>query len=651
MQIDRIILYNADGDQRELRLKQGAVNIITGTSKTGKSAVIEIIDYCLGSDECAVPEGVIRKTVAWYALLLQFPDTQVFVARAAPARGEKTNTRVHLAVGTSLEIPALDALTPTTNHEGLIEFLSAKLGIAANQSEPPEKSSRVPLEATLRHALFVNFQRQDEIALRRLLFHRQGEEYIPQAIKDTLPYFLGAVSDDRLERRWQLRTVRARVRELERALADVELENQARSERVRNLLAEAEDAGLIDRKRAKMSYEQAVEALRKTQDWNPTAAAQSRVAGQALERLHADRRQLTLEYRKVREELDLAQTYAQEQDGYTREVYEQRSRLASIRLFEKEEVDHQSCPFCQNTLKVPLPAAAQLNASLRSVSTQLDGVERDRPRLSSLIEQRESRLDELTTLLGENQQQIEHLLEQNKKLSEQMSTDQRRAHTVGRISAFLDSVRTIDRKPDLVRQLEFARAELKQLEDDLSLHDVRERLDSILNLVGTQMSEWASKLTLEYSKFPLRIDLGRLNVVADTPDGPVPMDRMGGGENWVGYHLLAHLALHRWFVQHKRPVPRFLVLDQPTQVYYPPEIDTDAELQTLLDEDRLAVARMFDLLFDVTELLAPELQVIVLDHADIRDPRFQHAIVERWRNGPKLIPKTWIDSEEQATSA
>ena len=651
MQIDRIILFNAGGDQRELRLKQGAVNIITGTSKTGKSAVIEIIDYCLGSDECAVPEGVIRKTVAWYALLLQFPDTQVFVARAAPARGEKTNTRVHLAVGTSLEIPALDALTPTTNHEGLIEFLSAKLGIAANQSEPPEKSARVPLEATLRHALFVNFQRQDEIALRRLLFHRQGEEYIPQAIKDTLPYFLGAVSDDRLERRWQLRTVRARVRDLERALADVELENQARSERVRNLLAEAEDAGLIDRKRAKMSYEQAVEALRKTQDWSPTAAAQSRVAGQALERLHADRRQLTLEYRKVREELDLAQTYAQEQDGYTREVYEQRSRLASIRLFENEEVDHQSCPFCQNTLKVPLPAAAQLNASLRSVSTQLDGVERDRPRLSSLIEQRESRLDELTTLLGENQQQIEHLLEQNKKLSEQMSTDQRRAHTVGRISAFLDSVRSVDRKPDLVRQLEFARAELKQLEDDLSLHDVRERLDSILNLVGTQMSEWASKLTLEYSKFPLRIDLGRLNVVADTPDGPVPMDRMGGGENWVGYHLLAHLALHRWFVQHKRPVPRFLVLDQPTQVYYPPEIDTDAELQTLLDEDRLAVARMFDLLFDVTELLAPELQVIVLDHADIRDPRFQHAIVERWRNGPKLIPKTWIDTEEEATSA
>lgn len=103
-------------------------------------------------------------------------------------------------------------------------------------------------------------------------------------------------------------------------------------------------------------------------------------------------------------------------------------------------------------------------------------------------------------------------------------------------------------------------------------------------------------------------------------------------------------------MQHKRPVPRFLVLDQPTQVHYPPEIDTDAELQTLVAEDREAVARMFDLLFDVAEFLAPELQIIVLDHADIRDPRFRKAVVERWRNGPKLIPQSWIDAADTTAS-
>ena len=43
------------------------------------------------------------------------------------------------------------------------------------------------------------------------------------------------------------------------------------------------------------------------------------------------------------------------------------------------------------------------------------------------------------------------------------------------------------------------------------------------------------------------------------------MARMGSGENWVGYHLIAHLALHQWFVQRQRPVPSFLFLDQPVK--------------------------------------------------------------------------------------
>jgi hypothetical protein len=46
--------------------------------------------------------------------------------------------------------------------------------------------------------------------------------------------------------------------------------------------------------------------------------------------------------------------------------------------------------------------------------------------------------------------------------------------------------------------------------------------------------------------------------------------RIGSGENWVGYHPAAHLALHKFFTRHDRPVPRVLMLDQPTQVFTPP---------------------------------------------------------------------------------
>ena len=69
MQLRSIILYNRAGAIRELSFKRGAVNIITGRSLTGKSAIVEIIDYCLGRSTFLIPEGVIRDTVAWYAVV------------------------------------------------------------------------------------------------------------------------------------------------------------------------------------------------------------------------------------------------------------------------------------------------------------------------------------------------------------------------------------------------------------------------------------------------------------------------------------------------------------------------------------------------------------------------------------------------------
>ena len=55
--INSIILWprNTEHSPRCLSFDSEAVNIITGASRTGKSALIPIIDYCLGSDKCTIP--------------------------------------------------------------------------------------------------------------------------------------------------------------------------------------------------------------------------------------------------------------------------------------------------------------------------------------------------------------------------------------------------------------------------------------------------------------------------------------------------------------------------------------------------------------------------------------------------------------------
>jgi len=163
-----------------------------------------------------------------------------------------------------------------------------------------------------------------------------------------------------------------------------------------------------------------------------------------------------------------------------------------------------------------------------------------------------------------------------------------------------------------------------------------------LNIIGRYMTTYSEALDLEHRGSHLRLDIRNLTVVADTLDGPVPLFRMGSGENWVGYHVIAHLGLHKWFRQKGRPVPGFLIFDQPSQAHYPPDQDAEGSIDGLGDEDKTAVLDLFKLISEAAAELAPDLQIIVTDHADLKPHWFQDAVTERWRKGQALIPSAWI---------
>jgi Protein of unknown function (DUF3732) len=101
------------------------------------------------------------------------------------------------------------------------------------------------------------------------------------------------------------------------------------------------------------------------------------------------------------------------------------------------------------------------------------------------------------------------------------------------------------------------------------------------------------------------------------------MPRTGGGENHLAYHLAAVLALHRFAVGAQQPLPRFLLIDQPTQVYFPSETvyaDAGGSIEkTEKDADLEAVRRLFEVLRRFGELDAPGFQIIVTEHANLRD--------------------------------
>lgn len=644
MQILDIVVFSHDGRRRILSLKSGKVNIITGASKTGKSALVDIVDYCYCSGECRVPEGPIRRSVSWFGLRLQLENGQAFIARRCPVARAASSEDCFVEIGSDVPIPEQNELRQTTNTKGLIALLTSWSGIRDNIHEPMTGQTRLALTASVRHALALCFQPQDEIIRRHQLFHGVEDTFFGQAMKDTLPYFLGAVDDEYVRKREELRRLREQLRAFDRQLSELKSLRGDGVSKASTLLAQARDAGLSTI--IADSWEETVVGLQKVATTLIAATDNSLPGGQEYSRLLTERERLLEIQRRLVEEISSARAFEQDEKGYSKEAVEQKARLSSIGIFDGMEPGH-ACPLCAQDLPIlkSVPSAVQIQSVLANVSSKLESVSRASSQVEKAISEIETKLLRVKSDLAINRTEMEAVQKSSRKLQDFKDEGAKKALILGRVSLYLESLPDLPDTQLLEAQAIQLRDQCALLEAELSDDGIKDRIDSITSILGTRMTDWARNLELEHSKFPLRLNIKKLTIVADTADGPVPMDRMGSGENWVGYHLIGHLALHEWFTQRGRPVPRFLFLDQPSQVYFPPEKDVDGSMTMVGEDDRLAVSRMFRFVFDVVEKLVPGFQVIITEHADINEPWYQEAVVERWRHGLKLVPDDWPRAE------
>jgi hypothetical protein len=298
-----------------------------------------------------------------------------------------------------------------------------------------------------------------------------------------------------------------------------------------------------------------------------------------------------------------------------------------------------------------VPAANALRANLENLNRQITAATRQRPRLETFLAQKENEVGDLRRRLRENKAAIDALVLQDEALRQERNRYIEQARVTGRISLFLESVRVTAEDSKLHADIEDLRKRVAALEEGLFGEVAEDRLASILQLIGRDMSGWARELDLEHSEWPVGFDLKNLTVLAHRASGPIRLSQMGGGKNWMGYHVVLMLALHKLFREAMRPVPGLLMLDQPTQVYFPSERAEDRSVGDLLDEDQLAVHRLFQLFYNFTKQLAPNMQVIVTDHADLEEFWFQESVVERWRGENKLVPPSWYAGEGKSVVA
>lgn len=645
MKIQSIVIYSHDGQKRILQFNVDGLNIITGRSSTGKSALAEIIEYCMGRSTFNVPEGVIRDKVSWFGVIYQFEHDQVLVAKPTPKAGNTSCSVAMLRRGNNLTPPEFKELIVNSDDDAVVTTLSNLLGIPENRTTVTLEQSRQSFAANIKHTFYYLFQKQGIVANKDQLLYRQNEPHQPQAILDTLPILLGVTSDDRYELEARRRSARRDLKLNSKLLDEARDFIDTSYKKGISLLSEAKAVGIIGQIGSEQNTDDIVKILRDASKWKPGAIPEEDTG--RISKIESLLSELRENRQVIERNLDAARKFSEKADGYRSEAGEQMDRLSSIKSFPRDpKTGEWQWPFCEQNLRMSSPIAEALLNELQSLEKGMRMVVGDRPKLEAYMLEQEEAIRLLAEGIRTSELELSAAIAANEEIAEMGSRSNAAAKVAGRISLFIEGVRPNEDLKALESEHRRLKLKVENLEREIDADDTTERLKSIMNSISSRMTKYIQEMEAEFNQFPFRFDLSHLTIVVDRPERPVPMFRTGGAENHLAYHIAAMLALHHFAAANKRPIPHFLLIDQPTQVYFPSEKiykEADGSIKkTEADADLVAVRRLFKLLYRFTEKDTPGFQIIVTEHANLNEPWFQDALVEEpWAKPPALVPEDW----------
>lgn len=651
-QIIKLVLWpRAGGAPRIVNFEAGMVNVISGASKTGKSAVIPIIDYCLASGKCSIPVGKIRTTCSWFGIVIETLEGQKLLARREPGDARQTGD-MFIIEGETVEVPEATPEKNTTA-DAVKQKLDALVGLSQLGLNPAQESgfqSRV----SFRDLLAFTFQPQYIVANPMVLFYGADTHEHREKLKAIFPYVLGALSPEMLLARWEIDRL---LRELRRAQAALDAEKKAaRAWQVetRIWIRQAVDFGLLPPgTEVPDEWEAVIALLRRAAGSNTRAANTSVDAIDAtiarLEDLRKAEGELSLQLTERRQSYNEVQRLLDSSRSYGSAIVLQRDRL-DISGWLQAQVGQSDDPI------VAVGSAGR--GRLNSLVQALNGIEiemRAQPGLSHMFEKERLRLrsEVETSVKGLTQvrQEIALLEQQSRRVRDALSQQDKIERFIGGLERAL---LTLDRKDEDSPNGK----EVSRLEDEIKKrraiysHSIVERkTDNALDIIKGIIATIVPLLDAEWKNSPVSLLIPDLTIKVTQLDRSDYLWEIGSGANWLAYHIAVTLALHRYFLEGDRPVPAFLVYDQPSQVYFPRGTDVGGETLTgrSRDEDIAAVRAVFSVIGQEVVRSKGQLQAIILDHAgkevwgDISGVK----MIEEWRDDAKLIPLDWIAGEDE----
>lgn len=645
-QILQLILWPRTGDTpKSVAFEPGMVNVITGASKTGKSAVIPIIDYCLASRHCAIPVGVIREKCSWFGVLVETPEGEKLFARREPGAQQSTS-EMFVLESVSVEVPEI--ITNGNSNDTAVRALLDRLAGLTQLDFEPNAEFGFKLRPSFRDLTAFVFQPQNIVANPNVLFYKADANEHREKLKTVLPYALNAITAKTIALRHESDRLTRRLRKLEADLKILENVSGRRIAEGRTWLTQARELGLSTHDGVPEEWGEIIAELElvATQSHPTSTASTDGIENTlaALKTLREREQKLGAEASTHRQRLMELKRLREGSDEYAGALKVQRERL-SLSTWMRKEIEGR------HDAEVLFPSKTaesldSLNAALIEIEGKLQAHPLATTSLDAEYQRRRTLMEDVLSEITIVKQEIRTYEASSELVEKEMARTASTERFIGGLQQLLKQYGEADKSPEIEAEAEDLRCRIEELQTQIKESNIQRRLDSTLDELQQITGTIVPSLNAEWSDSPVRLDPKELTVQVSREGRKDYLWEIGSGANWLAYHVAITLALQIYFLKNPpSPVPALLIYDQPSQVYFPTmtkQKSGERDWKLTDQEDIQAVRRIFETLGKHVVAAKGALQVIVLDHADqeVWGDLPGVSLVDVWR-GRKLVPLDW----------
>jgi hypothetical protein len=652
-QLRQIILWPRDHRHkiRRIDFALGKLTVISGASRTGKSAVVPIIDYCLAARSCAIPVNTIREACEWFGIVIRTPSGEMLLARREPGSQRSTDDMFMVQAATIAEVPA--QLQMNTNAPDVRLLLDELAGLTNLDFADSETPSGFDARPSFRDLSAFMFQPQNVIANPEVLFFKTDRFEHREKLRKIFPYVLGAITPALLAKQHELRRLQGELRRKERELKDAQDVSQQWLAELRARFSEARELGLLtvdaDREPSRDDMlSRLTDVVERTDVVLAVSAATISDAMRELSGLDKEESTVSFELTGLRRRLTEMLRIRDSASNYHEALRVQQDRLQISDWIGKHHTGDENCPVCGSGMEPSKVKLQELRDALAVMESEVGDAFEIPAAFDRELARVQADVSETTEKLRAIQIRKTALAERSREANTQQYQMKRVERFIGNLENALSLHRRLGDDGEIQNVVLVLRAQVKPIQEELE----RERLDvrkrRALAIVNANAARLMPLLDAERPNDPVSLEIDDLTVRVTGVQREDYLSEIGSGSNWLSYHIAIMLALHQFFLQQKHsPIPGMLVVDQPSQVYFPKKLvikDSDPLDPQLDDEDIAAVRKAFAAMAHVTEAAGGGLQIIVLDHApqDVWGAIPGIVAFEEWRDGKKLVPIEWL---------